>query len=212
MKKELIVYGFGGFGREIAWLASEAGYKVVCFVDENPAYEGVVWSGIPINLSIANATKRFPDAQLTIAIGNPIVRNKVVVKLIDPLLATIIDPQVRMSNSVEVGKGTIICAGSILTVDIAIGQHTQINLDCTIGHDVIMGDYTTLAPGVHISGNVHIGKRVYIGTGAQIRNGTVDQPLIIGDDAVIGMGAVVVKNVTSNTTVVGNPAKPVPPN
>jgi serine acetyltransferase len=84
----------------------------------------------------------------------------------------------------------------------------QINLDCTVGHDVVMGDYTTLAPGVHVSGCVRFGQRAYVGTGATIINGTQDAPLIIGDDAVIGAGACVTKSVPTGLTVVGVPAKP----
>lgn len=84
----------------------------------------------------------------------------------------------------------------------------QINLDCTIGHDVIMGDYTTLAPGVHVSGCVHFGQRVYEGTGAVIINGTQEAPIVIGDDAVIGAGPCDTKSVAPGLTVVGVPAKP----
>ena len=90
---------------------------------------------------------------------------------------TIIHPNVERSKSIEVGNGTVICAGNILTVDINLGEHVQINLDCTIGHDVVMGDFTTLAPGVHVSGWVFFGKRVYVGTGAVILNGTKENPI-----------------------------------
>ena len=83
----------------------------------------------------------------------------------------------------------------------------QINLGCTIGHDVIMGDYTTLAPGVHVSGCVHFGRRVYVGTGAVIINGTQNNPIVIGDDVVIGAGACVTKSVSAGLTVVGVPAR-----
>ena len=70
-----------------------------------------------------------------------------------------------------------------------------------------MGDYTTLAPGVHVSGWVHFGKRVYVGTGAVMINGTEDKPLYIGDDVVIGAGACVTKSIESGTWG-GVPAKP----
>lgn len=113
-----------------------------------------------------------------------------------------------MSQWVEIGEGTVICAGNILTTNIVLGKQVQINLDCTIGHDVMMQDYATLAPGVHVSGCVHIGKRVYIGTGAVIINGTPDHPLVIEDDAVIGAGAVVTRPVPPGVTVVGVPARP----
>jgi len=61
------------------------------------------------------------------------------------------------------GEGVVICAGCILTTNIKIGNHVQINLDCTIGHDVIMDDYSTLAPGVHLSGYVSLGKKSLCG-------------------------------------------------
>jgi UDP-3-O-[3-hydroxymyristoyl] glucosamine N-acyltransferase len=92
------------------------------------------------------------------------------------------------------------------TTNIRLGHHVQINLDCTIGHDVVMGDFTTLAPGVHVSGWVHFGKRVYVGTGAVLINGTEDRPLTVGDDAVIGVGAVVTKSVPTGETWGGVPA------
>ena len=95
-----------------------------------------------------------------------------------------------------------------MTTNIEIGAHAQINLACTIGHDVVAGDFLTLTPGVHISGSVRFGDRVYVGTGATFVNGTEDKPLIIGDDAVIGAGACVVKDVAAGTTVVGVPARP----
>jgi acetyltransferase-like isoleucine patch superfamily enzyme len=103
----------------------------------------------------------------------------------------------------------VVCAGSILTTDIAVGNHVQINLDCTIGHDVELDDYATLAPGVHVSGYVSIGRRAYIGTGATIINGTADRRLTIACDAVVGAGACVTRSVESGVTVVGVPAKPI---
>ena len=66
----------------------------------------------------------------------------------------------------------------------------------------------TFAPRVQCNGYVHIQDHAYIGASAVIKNGTDDAPLIIGKGAVIGMGAVVTKNVPPFTTVVGNPAKP----
>jgi acetyltransferase-like isoleucine patch superfamily enzyme len=109
----------------------------------------------------------------------------------------------------EIGEGAVICAGTVLTTNIKLGRHVQINLDCTIGHDVVLGDYTTLAPGVHVSGWVHFGKRVYVGTGAVFINGTEKAPLTVGDDTVIGAGAVVTKSIEDGLTVVGTPAVPV---
>ena len=94
----------------------------------------------------------------------------------------------------------MITAGSILTNQIRIGNHVHINLDCTIGHDAILQDFTTLAPGVHVSGNVAFGHGCYVGTGANIL-----EKLHIGEWSIIGAGSTITKDVPANTTVVGLP-------
>jgi sugar O-acyltransferase (sialic acid O-acetyltransferase NeuD family) len=121
---------------------------------------------------------------------------------------TIVHPSVQHSPWFEVGEGTVICAGSILSANVVLGRHVQINMGCTIGHDVVLGDYATLSPGVHLSGHVHLGDRVLMGTGAVVVHGTAKAPLVIGNDAVVGAGASVTKPIPAGLTVVGVPAKP----
>ena len=48
---------------------------------------------------------------------------------------------------------------------------------------------------------------MYIGAGAIIKEGSPGQPLVIGRDAVVGMGAVVLNDVPDGAVVAGNPAK-----
>jgi sugar O-acyltransferase (sialic acid O-acetyltransferase NeuD family) len=212
--KEIAIYGAGGFAREVAWLIEscnepEKRYEIVSFVDDEPSLSGKILNGIPV-MGIEQAQRAFPQARIVGAVGNPQTRMKIVQKAREAGFSfeTIIHPRTECSEWIKTGIGTVICAGNILTVNITLGEHVQINLDCTIGHDVIMGDYTTLAPGVHVSGWVFLGKRVYVGTGAVILNGTQLAPIIIEDDAVIGAGACVTKSVPGGITVVGVPAKP----
>lgn len=208
--RRVAIYGAGGFAREVAWLAESANLEVVCFVDDDPRQQGKTLNAIPV-MGLADTKERYPDASLVVAVGSPQTREKMAEKAADLgfSFATIIHPRVERSRWIEVGEGTVITAGNILTTNIRLGKHVQINLDCTVGHDVVMEDYATLAPGVHVSGWVHLGKRVYAGTGAVIINGTEEAPLVIGDDAVIGAGAVVIKSVPPGVTVVGVPARPI---
>jgi sugar O-acyltransferase (sialic acid O-acetyltransferase NeuD family) len=194
----------------VAWLIDSCpGFRSSCFVDDNEAHQGQVLNGYPV-LSLATARERFPGARVVGAIGSPRAREVVMGKAAAAGFtpATIIHPRVEMSRWVTVGEGTVICAGSILTTNIELGRHVQINIDCTVGHDAMLDDYATLAPGVHISGSVRLGKRSYVGTGAVVINGTPEKPLIIGDGAVVGAGACVTKSVDPGATVVGVPAKP----
>lgn len=211
--RQIAIYGGGGFAREVAWLVQACNaqadvYKVVCFIDDNEAAHGSLLNAFPV-MGLEEACSRFPDARVVGGIGSPKTRQHMMDKAVAAGFGfeTIVHPRVERSHWIEIGIGTVICAGNILTTNITLGEHVQINLDCTIGHDVIMGDYTTLAPGVHVSGCVHFGPRVYVGTGAVIINGTQENPIVIGHDVTIGAGACVTKSVPANVTVVGVPAR-----
>ena len=212
--KQIAIYGAGGFAREVAWLVQSCNqdsetYGIVCFIDDNEATHGTLLNGIPV-VSLETAQERYPEARVVGGVGTPKTRQRLMEKVSVAGFGyeTIIHPRVELSRWIEVGLGTVICAGNILTTNIVLGQHVQINLDCTVGHDVAMGDYTTLAPGVHISGCVELGQRVYVGTGAVIINGTQENPIVIGKDVIIGAGACVTKSVPAGWTVVGVPARP----
>lgn len=200
--KKIAIYGAGGFGWEVAWLAESCNeaYDVVCFVDDEPAVIGKHLNDIPV-LGFTELKHQFPGISIVAAIGSPSVRQAVVEKLARAgfISEQLIHPRTEISRWVEIGEGAVICAGCIFTTNIRINNHVQINLDCTIGHDVVMEDYTTLAPGVHVSGWVHFGKRVYVGTGAVFINGTQENPLVIGDDVVIGAGACVTQSIGYGT-------------
>lgn len=213
--REIGIYGAGGFGREVAWLTMSCNkkieiYKVVFFISDILEEQGKLINKVPV-YSLEDAYKRHPTAKVVRAIGNPNVSEKVMLNAKEKGFDSeiIIHPNVEISEYVQIGNGTIICAGNIITTNITIGKHVQINLDCTIGHDSILGDFTTISPGVHISGWVHMGKRVYIGTGAEIIAGSPQNPITIGDDVIIGAGACVTKSITPGLKVVGVPARPI---
>ncbi|MFL5607956.1 MAG: acetyltransferase [Gemmatimonadaceae bacterium] len=206
----LVIYGAGGMARELAWQAEscpEIG-RVVALLDDDPAEHGRVVNDIAV-MGLPEARRRFPDARFVVGIGDPHHRQRMAERIAATggTFATLLHPRVERSRWIEIGDGTVICAGSILTTNIVLGRHVQINRSCDVGHDVIMGDYATLGPGVRVSGRVRIGARAYLGTGATVINGTADTPLLIGDDAVVGAGACVVRPVAAGTTVMGVPAR-----
>ena len=212
--EQIAIYGGSDFGREVAWLIQECGdarvsYQVACFIDDDEAKQGKLPNDIPV-MALAEARRSFPRARVVGGVGNPKSREFLMSKASDAGFgfATFIHPRVERSRWIEIGEGTVICAGNILTTNIVLGRHVQINLGCTIGHDVVMDDFATLSPGVHLSGCVHLGRRVYMGTGAVTIHGTQDVPLVIGEDAVVGAGACVTKSVPPGVTVVGVPARP----
>ncbi len=210
---QIAIYGAGGFGREAAWLAESCALEgdrveVACFIDDDPALRGVSLNGIPV-YGLEEARERFPEALVIGGTGNPQIRQRLMERARDAGFGfgRLVHSETKASRWVTYGEGVVICAGNILTTNIHIGDHVQINPGCTIGHDVVLGDYATLTPGAHIAGFVHLGKRVFVGTGAVIINGTPEAPLTIGDDAVIGAAACVIRSVGAGETVAGVPAK-----
>ena len=107
-------------------------------------------------------------------------------------------------DDIEIGEGSVICASNILTCNIKLKKFITLNLCCTVGHDTIIEDYSSFMPSVNISGEVKIKRKVYVGTGAKIIN-----QLSIGENTVVGAGAVVSKSLPANCTAVGIPAKPI---
>jgi len=108
---------------------------------------------------------------------------------------------VVIGDHVEIGQHVAIAQGTIHPT--RIDDHVKID-DCVfLAHNVEVGEAAFVIAGAEISGSVVIGKRAWISPEA-----TVIQKVRIGDDALVGIGAVVVKDVDANTVVAGVPAKP----
>lgn len=204
--KKLVIVGFSGFGKEAYFLASRLGIDICGFLDDNPATVAKSFCSAPV-LGGVERWVDYADCEFVIAVGNPRVRKKILNKMLlsgTPKFATLIDPTaIVMPEHVSVGPGTIICAGTICTVEIEIGAHVIINLNCTVGHETCISDFVTVAPMVAVSGNVQIHEMAEVGTGASIRQG-----LTIGRGGMLGMGSVLTKNIPENTVFFGSPAKP----
>jgi sugar O-acyltransferase (sialic acid O-acetyltransferase NeuD family) len=207
--KKLVLIGAGGFGREVAWLVDRINlqsptWNLLGFIDDDLSKRDTSFYGLPVIGDIEWLSNQPEDIHAVCCIGNTKIRESVIAQLEGRRFATLIDPAVIRSSYVTIGEGSIICATTIVTVDITIGKHVIINLDCTVGHDATIDDFVTVYPSVNISGNVKINKLSEIGTGSQIIQG-----LEIGHHVIVGAGSIVVKNLPDNCTAVGCPAKPI---
>jgi len=147
---------------------------------------------------------------ITIAIADAEIREKLTERCLGDGIEVfdVTASNVVLMDEVSIGKGAILCPFTTITSNVKIGKSFHANIYSYIAHDCVVGDYVTFAPSVKCNGNVVIEDYAYVGTGAIIKQGRPGKPLRIGKGAVVGMGAVVTKDVAEGAVVVGNPAKP----
>lgn len=206
--RRLYIFGAGGSGREIAWLAERCWGDLVerIFLVDSEEYLHTAINEMPVQL--LKDAELSPDCRFAVALGDGVQRRRVANACLDQGLKpiSIIHPDAEVSRWTSLAEGVVICAGVVITVNVTLGAYVHVNVGCTISHDVSLGEFTTLSPGVHIAGHVQIGRDVFIGTGASIINGRPGHPLIIGDGAVVAAGACVTDTVEPSAMVAGVPA------
>jgi maltose O-acetyltransferase len=106
--------------------------------------------------------------------------------------------------NIRLGAGVFLNFNCVIldVVDVAIGDKTQIGPGVQILTADHPRDAATRAGGLEFGRPIRIGRNVWIGGGAILLPGVT-----VGDDAVIGAGSVVTRDVPDGATVVGNPAR-----
>lgn len=212
MTKLIGIYGASGFGREVMPVlrsSPKTANTEIVFIDDSAQagqacgeYKILSWQ----NFLSHQAAKK----SVTIAIADAKIRELLYKRCVAagiPMHNVIAD-NIFHGDRISISDGAILQPFVSLTGDAKIGRCFHANIYSYVAHDCHIGDFVTFAPRVMCNGNVHIGDHAYIGTGAILRQGTPDKPLVIGAGAVIGMGAVVTKDVAPGVTVIGNPARP----
>ncbi|KVP97593.1 acetyltransferase [Burkholderia ubonensis] len=215
--ERIAIYGCGGFGREILPLArlhqartSTSLASGIVFVSDTPSEIGTRQNGVEVISFDALITPEHRDRKVVVSLGSSTARRTLVQRCESEGLefASLVASTHVSLDHVEVAEGAVFCDFSMCTSNIRIGRHFQCNIYSYVAHDCVVGDFVTFAPRVACNGRIVIEDDAYIGTGAVLKQGTPNTPLTIGRGAVIGMGAVVTKDVPPGVTVVGNPAAP----
>lgn len=111
---------------------------------------------------------------------------------------------VIIEDNVEIGSSTCVDRGTL--TDTFIGEGTKIDNLVHIAHNVRVGKNCAVVALAMVGGGTQIEDGAWIAPTACLRNG-----ITIGKNALVGMGAVVTKNVEIGETVIGVPAKPIEP-
>lgn len=192
----LIIIGASGHGKVVADIAVLNGYTDIVFLDDDE--NAIECAGWPV---VGRSTEA-PSGEVFVAVGNAETRRRLMELYEDRTQPVLIHPSAVMAKDVEIGKGSVVMAGTVINPGARIGRGVIVNTSSSIDHDCVVKDYCHIAVGAHLSGTVVVGEETWIGTGA-----TVSNNVNICGGCMIGAGAVVIKDIDEPGTYVGVPAK-----
>jgi sugar O-acyltransferase (sialic acid O-acetyltransferase NeuD family) len=203
--RDLVIVGAGGFARETAAAALHP-WRVLGFLDDDPALHGTTRSGLPI-LGPVDAVADMPAAKVVVCVGNPRnyrARKQIVERLGLPVdrYATVVHPSAQIGAGSMVGPGSVLLAGTVLTADVTVGAHVAVMPQAVLTHDDVVGDYATIASGVRLGGGAVLEQGAYVGAGALVREGVT-----VGAWSLVGMGSTVLRDVPPDEVWAGTPAR-----
>ena len=213
-RHELYVIGAGGHGRELhAYIEDlrRAGWQgeLKGFLDDGVPkglHRGLEVIG-PITVLdfLRNGAGR--SSLYITAVGSNPLRREIVSRLKDVYGEaltpwTLLHPLAYVGEDVEIGIGSCVAPNAILTASVRIGQHCILNVKASVSHNCTVGDFANINPAATICGWVTIGEGASIGAGAIVKD-----RISIGAWSLIGAGAVVTRDIPSNVTAVGVPAR-----
>jgi sugar O-acyltransferase (sialic acid O-acetyltransferase NeuD family) len=209
LRKLVLVGGAGTSSDVLALIASinrvSMRYKVAGLLDD-AIPEGTLRFGIPVLGPIAKWAS-CKDAWFVDCLGSPrsYRKREKLLESVGMALApfeTLIHPSAIVADDAEIGTGSIIYPNVVVLSNVQIGHHVTILSGTVLNHDVELGSWSILGSGVMLSGAVKVASTCYLGTSSSIREG-----VIVGEGSLVGMGAVVTRDVAPDSVVAGVPAK-----
>ena len=201
MKKNIVIYGASGHGKVIADIIIEnKEFNLLGFCDDNKNLIGKKIN----NILVQSLDHIELSTDIIIGIGDNQIRKKLFTNLTkkDFSFASTIHSSCIKSQSVQIGYGTVVMAGTIINSSCKIGNNCIVNSSASIDHDCIIKNHSHIAPNATLCGGCLIGEGTLVGASATIIPG-----IKVGNNVIVGAGAVVTKDIPDNTTVVGIPVR-----
>lgn len=209
--KDIVIYGAGGFGREIACLLrlineKSEEWNLIGFLDDDEKLWGTK-NEYGTVLGGADWLNEYnKELACAIAVGNPNAVQAIVGKIKNPNVSfpNLYAPTVTFldKENLHIGQGNIICTNCFISCNVTIGNFNMFNGYIPLGHDAVIGDYNVIMPSSNISGGVRIGNCNFLGV-----QSVVLQNVKVGDNTRIGTNSVVMRKTKDGFLYIGNPAK-----
>lgn len=207
--KQIGIFGTSGMAREAGDIAYALGLKPTFVArDESELHAWTCAAEVILEEDI----EQYSVMPYVIGIGENGIRRAVAERFKNLLKFTnLIHPTATFGCDqravIEERRGTIVAAGARFTSGTVVGDFCIFNQNVTVAHDCCVDSYVHVAPGANVSGNVHLRQGCWVGAGAVLNQGAKGRKRMVGENAIIGSGAVVLSDCEPGAVYAGVPAK-----
>ncbi len=203
-----VIIGAGTYGEVYLAYLQEAGVEIVGFLDDDPKYKDVDVKGVPVlgGIPMMETIKQTHGVE---AVYCPLGNNKLRVKFLTMAkeyglqTPNYIHPSVNISPNVTIGEGVYILLGTSIMPHTVIKNYVMISMNVGLAHHNVLEEGVFLSTGCNFGASIHAHKYAYCGIASTIMTGLHE----LGEDCLIGAGAVVIRDVEPKAIMVGVPAK-----
>lgn len=204
MKKECIIVGVGKYGQVyMEYLKNE--YEVTGFYDDDSSLHGQSIENVKVKGNVQEAIDNESGCSVFVPIGNNNIRVKILKDFQNKgfYIPSFIHSQTIIDSSVKIGQAVYILPGTNIMPLTEIGDYSMISMGVNIAHHNIIEEGCFFSQGANIGASINLKKYTYVGIGATLMTGVK----YVGQNSMIGAGAVVINDVPDNAVVAGVPAK-----
>jgi sugar O-acyltransferase (sialic acid O-acetyltransferase NeuD family) len=213
----MVIVGAKGLAKEVLEIFAQRNQldRIYFFDNISEDVPPILFGRFPVIRSVDLLKKTFDsinDSSFTLGLGNPVYRKQLsdLISAAGGKLTSAISIKSEIGSfGNSIGEGCTIMSGSVITNGVTIGKGVLVNPLCSIAHDSKIEDFVEMSPGVRVTGHCLIGKYSVLGT-----NAVILPKVSLGQNVIVGAGAVVTQNIPDNSLVVGVPAvvkKKLPP-
>jgi sugar O-acyltransferase (sialic acid O-acetyltransferase NeuD family) len=211
-RSRVLIYGTGQTGNMVASILELYDQvEIVGFVDDDESTWGDSLRGYEVLGGRAFVSRGEGFDTVAVAVGQVEPRRELAewVRSQSIPQQLVIHPSALIPRDSAIGEGTIIGAGTALYVNPMIGRNVFIGPRVVVSHDSVVGDFALLSVGCVVGARVDVAPGAFIGAGATVMppGWGPESRLTVGEDSIVGVGAVVIRDVEPRSIVAGVPAK-----